>query len=135
MLWTMKKQKNAAEAEQDISQSPEIFPFDPFMFTTDQKWTIALLKLLDDMNAPDYAFKDVLSWARDAQADGSSFYPDGGLSRMQSVDLLFKAMTNAKRLLPSVTVVSVPHGLPQKIITYEFAPQLLHLLQNPKIMT
>ena len=126
---------NAAIAEPDISQRPEVFPFDPFMFTTDQKWTIALLKLLDDMNAPDYAFKDVLLWARDAQADGYSFYPDGGVSRMRSVDLLFKAMTNAKRLLPSVTVVSVPHGPPQKIITYEFAPQLLHLLQNPKIMT
>ena len=29
----------------------------PVMFTTDQKWTVALLKLLDDINAPpDYAF-------------------------------------------------------------------------------
>jgi hypothetical protein len=106
------------------------------MFTTNQKWTIPFLKLLDDMNAPDYAFMDVLSWARDAHADGYLFcYPDGGLSRMQSVDLLFKAMTNPKQLLPSVTTVTVPHGLPREIITYEFAPQLLHLLQNPKTMT
>jgi hypothetical protein len=29
---------------------------DTSLFTSDQKWTIALLKLLDDMNAPDYAF-------------------------------------------------------------------------------
>ena len=33
------------------------------MFTTDQKWTVALLKLLDDMNAPDYAFTKILKWA------------------------------------------------------------------------
>jgi hypothetical protein len=77
----------------------------------------------------------VLSWTRDAQADGYSFYPDGGLSHMRSVDLLFNAMTNAKRLLPSVTIVTVPHSPPRKIITYEFAPQSLHLLQNPKLMT
>ena len=87
------------------------------------------------MNAPDYAFKDVLSWARDAHANGYSFYPDGGLSRMRSVDLLFKTIENANQLLPSVTTVTVPHGPPCEIITYEFAPQLLHLLQNPKIMT
>ena len=60
----------------------EVFPFEPFMFTTDKKWTIALLKGLDGMNAPNYAFKDVLSWARDAHADGYSSYPDSGLSRM-----------------------------------------------------
>ena len=119
--------ENAAVAEPDISKRPQVFPFDPFMFTTDQNWTIALLKLLDDINAPDYAFKDVLSWARDAQADGSSFYPDGGLPRMRSVDLLFKAMTNAKQLLSSMTIVTVPHGPPHKLITYEFALQLLHL--------
>ena len=87
---------NASFAEPDILQRPEVFPFDPFMFTTDQKWTIVLPKLLDDMNAPDYAFKYMWSWACDAQADGYSFYPDGGLSHMCSVDLLFKAMTNAK---------------------------------------
>ena len=32
----------------------------------------------------------------------------------------------AKQLLPSVTTVTVPHGPPREIITYEFAPQLLH---------
>jgi hypothetical protein len=34
------------------------------------------------MNAPDYVFAAVLSWARDAQADRYSFYPDDRLSRM-----------------------------------------------------
>jgi hypothetical protein len=106
-----------------------------FMFSTDQKWTISLLKILDDINAPDYAFESVLKWARNAQTDGYSFYPDGGQSRMKNVDVLFKSVTNAQKLLPSVLPVNVPHGPPCEVIAYEFAPQLLNLLQNPSIMT
>jgi hypothetical protein len=33
-----------------------------FMFSTDQKWTISLLKIQDDMNAPDFAFESILKW-------------------------------------------------------------------------
>jgi hypothetical protein len=44
-----------------------------FPFSTNQKWTVALLKLLNDMNAPDYAFKAILTWARAAISDGFSF--------------------------------------------------------------
>ena len=36
--------------------------------TTDQNWTIDLLKVLDDMNAPDYVFGDILALARGASA-------------------------------------------------------------------
>ena len=53
----------------------------PLMFTTDQKWTVVLLKLLDDINAPDYAFTKILKWAHSAQAEGYSFHrANGGLS-------------------------------------------------------
>ena len=31
-----------------------------FLYTTDQKWTVALLKLLDSFSAPDYAFGLIL---------------------------------------------------------------------------
>ncbi len=34
------------------SSPPPVF----FPYLTDQKWTVAFLKVLDDMNAPDYAF-------------------------------------------------------------------------------
>ena len=50
------------------------------MYSTDQKWTITSLKLLDDMNALDYAFAPILKWAQDAQAEGYTFQPaNGGL--------------------------------------------------------
>ena len=106
-----------------------------WLFTNDQKWTIALLKLLDDMNAPDYAYASVLRWARGANAAGYSFNPEGGLSRSRSVDLLFSVVKNARQLLPSVVNVTVPYGLPRDVIVFDFVPQLLRLLQNPKLMT
>ena len=31
---------------------------------SDHKWTVALLKLLDDVNAPDYLFTKILTWAQ-----------------------------------------------------------------------
>jgi Plavaka transposase len=108
---------------------------EPWLYTDDQKWTVALLKLLDDMNAPDYAFASVLRWARGANAARYSFYPDGGLSRSRSIDLLFSGMKNAKQFLPSVVNVTTPHGPPRDVIVFDFVPQLLRLLQNPKLMT
>ena len=107
----------------------------PFMYTTDQKWTMALLKVLDDLNAPDYAFGAVLEWARSANASGYSFYPTGGLSRSRNLEVMFKSVHNAHRMLPSVRAVEVPHGPPIDVITYDFASQLLSLLQNPTLMT
>ncbi len=34
-----------------------------FMYTTEQKWTVPLLKLLDGINAPDYPFCLMIEWA------------------------------------------------------------------------
>jgi hypothetical protein len=53
-----------------LSQDTDKFDFvpppkdHPLMFTSDQKRTIALLKFLDDMYAPDYAFEAISKWAR-----------------------------------------------------------------------
>jgi hypothetical protein len=110
-------------------------PEHQFVYSTDQKWTVALLKLLDNMNAPDYAFGAILCWARSANADNYSFYPVGGLSRNKNVDVLFASVPNADQLLPSVQTVQCPHGPTMDVITFDFVPQLLSLLQNPSIMT
>ena len=107
------------------------------MYSTDQKWTIALLKLLNDMNAPDYAFSRILKWAHHTQTEGYSFQPvNGGLSRIRNVDVLFASLTNDKRVLPSVATVQLNNGATSDVITtFEFVPQLLNLLQNPELMT
>jgi len=38
-----------------------------FIYTTDQKWTVSLLKILYIANAPDYVFGDILEWGRSHQ--------------------------------------------------------------------
>ena len=105
-----------------------------FMHTTDQKWTIDLLKVLDNMNAPDYAFGDILAWARGASAANYSFNPPGGLSQSKSVDLLFDAMPNAHQLLPTVVPILSGDVLTSMhtVVVFDFVPQLLRLLQNKK---
>jgi hypothetical protein len=96
---------------------------------------VGLLKILDDMNAPDYAFEAIIKWSRDAHEAKYSFYPQGGLTRARNVNVLFLSMDNATKLLPAVrNMIVVPHGLPCHVIVYDFVPQLLSLLQNPDIM-
>jgi hypothetical protein len=56
-----------------------------FMYPTDQKRTVSLLKILDHANAPNYTFGEVLEWARSASADNYSYNPVGGLSRAKKL--------------------------------------------------
>jgi hypothetical protein len=44
-----------------------------FTHTVDRKWTAALLKVMDNINAPGYAFGLILAWARGASAEKYSF--------------------------------------------------------------
>ena len=106
-----------------------------FMYTTDQKWTVSLLKILDHANAPDYTFGEVLEWARSASANSYSYNPVGGLSRSKNVDALINSVRNGKKLLPFVRRIDVDHGSPSDVICFDFVAQLLSLLQNPSIMT
>ena len=88
------------------------------------------------MNAPDYAFHAILTWARAAIANGFSFQPEGGLTRRRNVERrLYAMMNNATHLLPTVRTVAAPHGPSCDVITFDFVPQLLKLLQNQTIMT
>jgi hypothetical protein len=112
------------------------------MYTVDKKWTAALLKLMDNINAPDYAFGLILPWARGASADKYLFHPQGGLDCAHNVPVLVKSIANAIQLLPSVPLqllpsvlsVSCPHGPPCDVVVFDFVPQLLCLQQNPSLM-
>jgi hypothetical protein len=106
-----------------------------FMYTTKQKWTVALLKMLDDINAPDYAFRLIIEWACLAKNDGFIFLPPGGLTWNSTVELLFKSLPNASLLCPSVQPVQHVDGSSSEVIVFDFVPQLLRLLQNPSVMT
>jgi hypothetical protein len=70
------------------------------MYTTDQKWTVSLLKILDHANAPDYTFGEVLEWARSASENSYSYNPVGGLLRSKNVDSLINSVGNEKKAAP-----------------------------------
>ena len=97
--------------------------------TVDQKWTAALLKVMDNINAPDYAFGLILAWARGASTDKHSFHPQGGLDCARNVTVLVKPIANTTQLLPSVLSVSSTHGPPCDVVVFDFVPQLLRLFQ------
>ena len=103
--------------------------------SVNQKWTVALLKVLNDMNAPDYAFSKILQWGCDAKSDGYTFQAPGGMNRNRNIALMYDSIHNADKLRPSVRTVLCPPADPTDVITFQFAPQLLSLLQNPAIMT
>ena len=104
-----------------------------YVFTTDQKWTVKLLKILNNIDAPDHVFADIILWARDAMAEQYSFYPPGGLSRQSNIKVLFDSMHNASQLLP--VIVPVSHATQtDHVIVFDFVSQLLQLLQNKTIM-
>jgi hypothetical protein len=114
----------------NIPTIPSVAGHVPLMYTTDQKWTVGLLKILDDINAPDYAFEAIIKWSCSTHEAKYSFYPPGGLTRARNVNVLFLSMDNATKLLPAVQNNVVPHGLPCHVIVYDFVPQLLSLLQK-----
>lgn len=120
-----------------ISENDEAAPSfrSNFMYTTDQKWTVTLLKILDEANAPDYTFGQILEWSRNSYAEGYSYNPVGGLSRSKNVDALINSVHNGHQLLPFVQRVMVPHGAPSDVVCFDFAAQLLSILQNRSIMT
>jgi hypothetical protein len=49
-----------------ITTIPLVTGHVPLMYTIDQKWTVGLLKILDNMNAPDYASEAIIKWSRRA---------------------------------------------------------------------
>jgi hypothetical protein len=49
-----------------------------FSYTNELKWTVALLKIVEDIKATDGAFGNILLWAREAASAQYSFYPQGG---------------------------------------------------------
>ncbi len=112
----------------------QTFAYPGFTHTVDQKWTASLLKVQDNINAPDYVFGLILAWARGASTKEYSFHPQGGLDCACNVTVLVKSIANATQLLPSILLVSSPHGPPCDVVVFDFVPQLLRLLQNPSLM-
>ena len=52
-----------------------------FWFTDEQRALIDLMKLCYDINAPDFAFEDILKWAQRSYVTGFDFVPTHGFTK------------------------------------------------------
>ena len=105
-----------------------------YICSKEEKWTVALLKLVDDLNLSDESFKRILEWAQGAVGDNYSFFPVGGNSRQRNIKITCNNLQNGKLLLPSVVPVpSAAHTEPSDVVVYDFVPQLLQLQQQKQI--
>ena len=56
-----------------------------FLYDKQDKWRIDLMKILNDMQAPDYAMQEVLQWAANANREGLDFNKERGFSRQSNL--------------------------------------------------
>ena len=105
-----------------------------FVVTSQQRSMVKLIKLLDDMNCPDYALPKILEWALDNERNQVSFQ-SAVLKRDPNVSWMRKMLHNANCLLPKVVPTSLSSSIKVDVMCFDFVPQLLSLLQDPDKMT
>ena len=105
-----------------------------FVVTSQQRSMVKLIKLLDDMNCPDYALPKILEWALENERNQVSFQ-SAVLNRDSNVSWMRKMLHNANCLLPKVIPTSLSSSINVDVMCFDFVPQLLSLLQDPDKMT
>lgn len=100
----------------------------------EQRCMVKLLKLLEDMECPDYALGNIIDWANEAYLAGFTFSPTVK-SRDGVLGGLYKHVNNATLLLPSVVPVElIGTSGPSEMIVYDFVAQWLSLLHSKDLM-
>ena len=106
-------------------------------YTQHQRSVVNLMKILSDIDAPDLAFGKLMSWANDCSQRGCDFSSGrGGYKFATQYTWMREMLKNASRRLPSVIPVTFPNNNETvEVVTYEFAPAILSILQDPSKMT
>ena len=68
---------------------------DLIMYTNEMRVENSLLKLITDMNAPNYAFKKIMEWAKDAYKSGYQFNPKTTIYHSQVKSRKWKAIATS----------------------------------------
>jgi hypothetical protein len=107
-------------------------------FTASQQCVTHLIYLLDEMECPDYGFQAIMEWARKWFEAGFDFNPKCK-KRSGNLSWMYGLLHNAEQMLPHLETINLPDPLPDmetmNVICYDFVPQLLSILQDPKIMS
>ena len=104
------------------------------IFTNARRVEVTLLKLLTKIEAPLWAFKDIMDWACDAQQSGYKFMPQQQTykSQLQTIS----RWVGMEHMQPSETTVSLPGVRPLDTIpvaTFDFISQFHSLLSDKKL--
>lgn len=119
---------------EDHTRNQNAFEDDTLAYSTDQQYLVDLMKILSDMNAPDYAFCQLLTWACKSHGDGFSFQPEWGCSRNSNIRWMFQMTSTAKLRLPYVVPVPLEDNQVAEIVAFDFVSALLTLLQDRSVM-
>ena len=111
-----------------------VFQDEPMWYTGEQAALIDLMKLVQDMNAPDYAFRKILEWAQRSVASGFDFNPEHGLNKKVNMKWMVAMTSNADKRLPTVEPVSLADGEVAEVVCFDFKAAALSVLQNRSIM-
>jgi hypothetical protein len=107
-------------------------------FTINQQCITSLMYLLDSMECPDYAFQEIMEWARKSYEAGFDFNPKCKTC-LGNLTWMYNALHNAEQMLPHLEPVELPDPLPNvttmNVICYDFVPQVLSILQDKKMMS
>jgi len=94
---------------------------------------INLIKLLDDMECPDYALDKILNWAHESFLNGFEFNPTIK-TRKGTLKWMKKMVVHNDAFYPNPVSVNLNNETKIDVICYDFALQLLSILQNKKLM-
>lgn len=122
-----------ADANEHDNQVPN-FQDEPFWHTPEQKCLIDLMKLLIDMNAPDYAFEQIIEWARRSANLGFDFVPTKGKTWKCNVKWMHEMTENGGLRLPKIIPVQLEGGEIAEVVCFDFIAAALGKLQDRSMM-
>jgi hypothetical protein len=105
---------------------------EPFAFTNDRYIETKLLKILEEIGAPLYAFDVIMEWGFEAQQSHYNFQPKAQTYRTQ-LDHLAK-MTCLQDMYPKVVEVPLAKdNFKMPVVCFDFIPMLLSLFNDQDI--
>lgn len=104
----------------------------PAVFTAARQHEVKLLKILNDVGAPLYAFETIMQWAFNARVAGYDFDPQVKHYATQMVNL--QKMTNLGSIRPRVEMVKLAvDNLEIPVVCCPFVSMMLSLLNDPEL--
>ena len=96
-------------ASMPIEEEEITEPINTFMYTNEVRVENNLLKLISDMNVPNYGFKKIVDWAKDAFSTGYQFNPK--TTNYKSQIMQMEKYSNLKPIRPFNKDVLLPNSL------------------------